>query len=200
MYDYFYQQWGTFSGVPAVSSTIYGNLHTFINSYGAVYQENPGSYLDGSKPVTMSFTTSWLNMAGLQGYQRAFFFFLLGNYMSPHKLQLGIAYDYNSAITQTSLISPTNYNPPFGSGSSQSPFGQQSPFGGPGSVEQWRVFLAQQRCQAFQITLTELYDPSYGNLAGAGLTLSGINVMAGFKRPYRTIGSGSSIGGGANRG
>ena len=78
MYDYFFQQWGTFAGVPAISSTLYQNLHTFINSSGAVYQESPGIYLDGSNPVKMKFTTSWINLAGLQGYQRAYFFYMLG--------------------------------------------------------------------------------------------------------------------------
>lgn len=36
MYDYYYSQWGTFVNVPAISSCIFQNLHTFINSYGAV--------------------------------------------------------------------------------------------------------------------------------------------------------------------
>jgi hypothetical protein len=200
MYDYYYEQWGTFSGVTATSSTVFQGLHTFINSFGQVYQESPGVYLDGSEPVNMSFTTSWLNLAGLQGYQRAYFFYLLGSYITPHKLQLGIAYDYNPNVVQVSTISPSNYSSPFGSGTSQDPFGQGTPFGGSGTVEQWRVFLAQQRCQSLQITLTESYDASNGVPAGAGLTLSGINLIAAFKSPFRPIGSGSSVGGGVNRG
>jgi hypothetical protein len=200
MYDYYYQQWGTFSGVPAVSSTIYQGAHAFINASGQTYLESPGTYLDGSTPVLMSFTTSWLNLAGLQGYQRAFFFYLLGTYISPHKIQLGIAYDYNPAVKQISMIAPTNYSTAFGSGLSQSPMGQGSPFGGPSSVEQWRIFLAQQRCQSFQITMQEAYDPSLGVPAGAGFTLSGINIVAGLKKGFRPGSVGHSVGGGTNRG
>ena len=63
MYDYFYQQWGTFVGVPAISSTLYQNLHTFLNNVGDVYQETPGTYLDGSNPVKMSLQQSWINLS-----------------------------------------------------------------------------------------------------------------------------------------
>jgi len=204
MYDYFYSQWGTFVGAPGISSCIFQGLHTFLNSFGEVYQENTGSYLDGANPVLLGLTTSWLNLAGLQGYQRAFFFYLLGQYLTPHKLQLSIAYDYNPSPTQSSLISPTNYSQPYGGANpnpgdgtdSQDPYGQGTPYGGESAVENWRVFLTKQRCQSFQITLQEIYDPSFGVSAGAGLTLSGINLVWGYKKGFRPIGSAHSIGGG----
>ena len=66
MFDYYYSQWATFIGVPAISSTLFQGFHTYINSFGQVYQESPGTYLDGSRPVLMSFTTSWINTAGLR--------------------------------------------------------------------------------------------------------------------------------------
>jgi hypothetical protein len=205
MYDYFYGQWGTFVGVPAISACIYEGLHTFINSFGAAYQESPDLYLDGSNPVLMSFITSWFNLAGLQGYQRAYFFYLLGQYLTPHKLQLGIAYNYNPAVTQSTLISPDNFSSGFGDAPAQSPFGQQTPMGGGssdglGAVERWRVFLAQQRCQAFQLILQEVYDPSFGIPAGAGLTLSGINLVTGMNRGFRPTSAGHTVGGGSNTG
>lgn len=204
MYDYFYQQWGTFTGVPAISSCIYQDLHTFLNQFGAVYQESPGLYVDGSNPVLISFTMSWLSLAGLQGYQRAFWFYLLGKYLTPHKLQVTIAYDFNPSPTQASLISPINYSTPFGGADpnpgngtdSQDPFGQGDPFGGPTDVEQWRVFLTKQRCQSIQLSLQEIYDPTFGVPAGAGLTLSGIKLTYAGKQSFRPMPSRQSIGGG----
>lgn len=197
MYDYYFQQWGVFVGVPAISSTLYQDMHTFVNSEGVVYQETPGLYLDGSNPVTWKFTTSWVNLAGLQGYQRAFFFYMLGQYITPHFLQVSVAYDYNSAPTQTTLISPTNYSLPYGV---SSPYGQEDLYGGPGDVEQWRVFFAQQRCQAIQLTIQEVYDPSLGVPAGAGLTMSGLNLLISTIRPFRAQPAAQSAGGGVNGG
>lgn len=144
----------------------------------------------------MSFTTSWLNLAGLQGYQRAWAMFILGQYYTPHKLQIGVAYNYNSSIEQSTLISPTNF-----SSSSASPFGDEpAPFGASNAVESWRVFFARQRCSSIQISFNEIYDSTYGVPSGAGLTLSGINVVVALKKGWRTISNAHSAGGGNNRG
>lgn len=200
MYDYYFQQWGTFNNIPAISSTLYQGLHTYLNKLGQVFQETPDQYLDNSNPVLLSFTTSWLNLAGLQGYQRAFFFYLLGEYFSPHKLQCLIAYDYNPAPIQGTLIMPTNFAPTYGgpeSNGQNTVYGNGTPYGGPSAVEDWRVFLDKQRCTAFQITVQEVYDASLGVTAGAGLTLSGINLVHAIKKGYRPISAAHSAGGGS---
>lgn len=198
MYDYYYQQWGTFSGVPAISSTLYQGLHTYINAQGQAYQESPGSYLDGSNPVLVSFTTGWLNLAGLQGYILAHWFYLLGKYLSPHKLMCSVAYDYNPGPSQGTLVAPTNFAPTYGGAESNGQYtvyGQDSPYGGGGNVENARVFLDRHRCSAFQINIQEVYDPSFGVMAGAGLTLSGINLVYAAKSGWRPISAAHDFGG-----
>lgn len=207
MYDYYYEQWGTFVGVPAISSCIYQGFHTCLDSYNRIFQESPGFYMDGTNPVLMQLTTAWFNLSGLQGYQRAFFFYLLGQYLSPHKLAVSIAYNYNPSPQQMSLIAPINYSnvlggptPNPGDGTdSESPLGQTEFYGSSttdGAVEQWRVFLTKQRCQAFQISLQEIYDSTFGVPAGQGLTLSGINLIYGSKQKFRPQAARTSIGGG----
>ena len=196
MYDYYYNQWGTFINVNAVSSTIYQGLHTYISSFGGASQETPGFYLDNGNPVLMSFTTGWFNLGGLQGYQLADRMFLLGEYFTPHKLQLGIAYNYNPSIYQSTIISPTNF-----SSNTASPFGDEpAPFGAPDDVESWRIFFAKKRCSSIQLTLNEIYDPSFGIAAGEGLSLSGINMVIGVKAGWRPQSAQHSAGGGQNRG
>lgn len=205
MFDYYYNQWGTFVGVPAISSCVFQSLHTFLNSFGQVYQESPGSYLDGSNPVLLGLTSAWFNLAGLQGYERAFFFYLLGEYFTPFKLLCSIAYDYNPAPSQASLIAPTNYSSVYGGPTPnpgdgtdpQSPYGQGI-YGGEGNVLDWRVFLTRQRCQSFQISLQEVYDASFGVPPGEGLTLSGINLIYGAKQRFRPQPARHSIGGGTS--
>lgn len=194
MYDYFYDQWSTFTGVPAVSSCIFQEMHTFINSYGATYQEAVDHYLDGSNPVLMSFKTGPLRLGDLQGYQRAYFFYLLGNYISPHKLMVSMNYDYDTSPSHSVLISPTNYSTPYGSGLSQSPYGQGNPYGGPKSAENWRIFLERQRCMAFGIQVQEIFDSSFGTAPGAGLTLSGINIVMAVKKGFRPQSAAHSVG------
>lgn len=191
MYDYFEKQWGTFTGVAAISSTLYESLHTYINQYGEVLQENPGSYLDGSRPVDIFLTTSWFNLAGLQGLERAYFFYLIGTYYSPHTLTVSIAYDYNPSASQQVIITPDNFSPVYGD---DTIYGGGNPYGGPSSLEQWRIFFEKQKIQSFQISIKEQYDSSMGAPAGAGLTLSGLDIIVGLKKAYTTISAANSIG------
>jgi hypothetical protein len=192
MYDYFYGQWGTFTGIPAVSSTLYQGLHTYLNEFGTVRQETPGKYLDGTSPVLLRFTTSWLNLAGLQGFQRLYYMYILGAYKTPHKLNIQWAYDYNDSPSQTVQVVPDNYSNPYGDESLYG--GGPETYGGPGDVEWWRVFVNQQKCTAVRMTLTETYDPSYGVPAGQGLTISGLNFVVGMKKGYPVLRPSRSVG------
>jgi len=105
----------------------------------------------------------------------------MGLYLSPHRLQISVAYDYASSYTDRTILTPNNFAPAYGI---NSPYGIGNPYGGPSSLEQWRIFFTQQRCQAFQIQIQEIYDPSFGVKAGAGLTLSGLNLVVGVKKGF----------------
>lgn len=190
-YNYFVGQWCSYTGIPGISSTIYNGLHTYLNKYGLIFQETPGKYLDGSNPVLMSFKTGWMNLAGLQGYERAYYFYLLGDFITPHEVQIQIAYDYATSPSQEVLIIPDNYTYSYGDDSS---FGSVDYYGGSGNNEHWRVFFEQQRCQAFQITFSEVFDGSYNTIPGEGLNVSGINMVFGIKKGYAPILSKNSIG------
>jgi hypothetical protein len=193
LYDYFVGQWGQFEGISPVASTLYQNLHTTADIYGNVNQETPGIYLDGANPVLMSFTTSWLQLAGLRGYQRAYWFYFLGTYLSPHKLQIQIAYDYNNSPIQSDLFQPSQSPMPYNSDPFYGGDGT-APYGGVSNIEQARVFLQRQRCKAFQLSIQEVFDPTYGTVAGPGLTLSGLNCTVGVKKSYSPIQSKEQIG------
>jgi hypothetical protein len=143
----------------------------------------------------MSFKTSWLNVAGLRGYLRAYWFYLLGTFLSPHKLQVELAYDYNPSAIQSDLITPTNWSPNYGS--TEDPYygsDGSTAYGGPGSIEQWRIFLQRQRCRAFQISIQEVFDPTYGTVAGPGLTLSGLSCILGVKKAWAPSNQNNQIG------
>lgn len=198
MYDYFYNKWGTFIGIKGATATIYQGLETVItapltvsppntNPYvlpPQVFQETPGLYLDGSLPVLISFQTGWLSMAGLQGYERLYQMLFLGNYISPFKLNVSLAYNNIPSSLQLAVVTPLSAGPLFGL--APGPYGSQSPFGGNPTPFKARVFPDKQKCESFQITVQESYDPNKGPVAGAGLTLSGIQCLVGVKKGSRT--------------
>ena len=191
LYDYYYAQWGTFSNIPGISSVLYDSLHTYLASSGIVRQETPNEYLDGSQPVLMSFTTAWLKLTNLQGFQRAYFIYLLGKFLSPHTLQVSVSYDYEQGSDKSVTISPDNSYNTWGD---DTLWGNAGPWGGTHQIEQWRVFLDRQKCQSIQLTVQERYSPSSGVTPGAGVSLSGINVVFGAKGNYPSINPSKSVG------
>ena len=167
VYDYYYEKWDTISPVSAVSSVIFSGLHTFLDVSGKVWRETPGVYVDGTNSVNMSFMSPWYNLAGLQGYERAYYFYLLGTYLSGHSLSIQIYYDYSETVAQTILYMAN----------------------GSTSLEQVRFFLKRQKCESFKISVTEI-----DSVSGAGLTLSGINLIVGIKKAYKPIRGAQSVG------
>lgn len=169
MYDYFYKKWATFSNPAGVSDCIFQGQHTYIASDGTVYQESPGVYYDGTAtPVLWSFQTAWIKLAGLQGYQRAYFLYILATYISSHKLTVSLYTNFSTTPDSTVTITPDSSK----------------------SLENERVFFKNQRCQAFSIQIQEV---STGTL-GAGCSVSGLNLIAGIKGPFRTISAAQSSG------
>lgn len=191
VYDFFFNQWCTFNNIYAISSTLYQGYQTYLNEYGAVFQETPGIYLDGSQPVLMSLTTGWINIAGLQGYERFYQMYLLGTYYTPFNLNISLAYDYNQSAVQQTLITPNNYTPAWGG---DSVWGSDTAWGGPGNVFEARLFPQKQKCESFQVTVQEIFDSTYSNNSGAGLSLSGLNLIIGMKKGYRTQSAAKSFG------
>ena len=191
MFDYYYQQWGSFSNIDAISATLYKGADTYLNSLGAIFQETPNYYLDGSEPVLISFTTSWVSLAGIQGLERFYFMYLLGTYYSPFKLNVQIAYDYNESYSQNVVVQPDNFNLPWGD---EALWGSGAGWGGNTNVLEARIFPSQQKCETFKMTVIEQFDPSFGVSPGQGLSISGLNVIVGAKRSFRTNKAGQSFG------
>lgn len=191
IYDYFYNQWGTFTNIRAISSTLYQGFQTYLNEFGQVYQELPGTYLDGSIPVLLSFTTSWITLAGIQGLERFYFANLLGTYFTPCKLNVEMAYNYNPSPTQSVIVSPDNFAANYGD---EAQWGSGGPWGGPGNILSARIFPEKQKCQSFQVTVQEIYDNSLGVSPGQGVSLSGLLLTVGAKRGFRTQSAAKSFG------
>lgn len=190
MYDYLYQQWGTFTNTPAISATLYQGLHTYLNKYGQIVEETPGIYYDISTPVLLSFTTNYIQLQGLSGYQRLWEIQMIGSYITPHLLNTQLGYNFG-ALSEQAVIEPVNGTGVYGS---DQLYGQTSPYGGLNMPEQWRVQQSTQVCQSFQISISEVYDPSMGIAAGAGFTLSSLTCVIGILRGYRPLPAATSAG------
>lgn len=192
VYDYYQQQWGTFSNIQSISACLFNGKHTYLTQQGMVNQELPGTYKDGAgTPVLISFITPWINVAGLQGFERFYFMYLLGTYYTPFKLDVKLAYDYNPSASHNVIVTPDNFVEPWGG---EAVWGSGGAWGGPGNPFEARIFPEQQKCQSFQVSIQEVFDSSMGQAAGQGLALSGLNLVIGGKKGYRTQKASRSFG------
>lgn len=185
MYDYYFDRWGYFKNINAISSTIYEQAHTILTAQGIVRQETPGQYLDGSLPVLMDFETAWISAAGFQALERVVELFIIGQYKTPHKLDVQVSFDFEDSPTQQDTIMPVNYAGDWGVVPNF--WGQGQPWGGVGSIEQFRIFFERQKVQSIKIKVQELFDPTLGAPAGEGLTISGLNFTIGVKKTRPTL-------------
>jgi hypothetical protein len=158
VWDYFLSQWSSFSypyGTHGAAAVVNG-VWSFITAAGQVYQETPGTYSDNGAVISTSFTTSWLQLASLQGFQRVYKLLVLGDYYSAHTLVVQFAVDFDPTIVQTDVVTAA-------------------------SPEQFRFFMSRQKCQAMQVTITD--NPA---VAGRSMSISGLTFEVGVKGgPFR---------------
>lgn len=159
MYDYQFNEWSVFPGINAVDGGVYQDLHAWVDAGGIVRQQTLGGFTDDGAYIPMKLKTAWVQLAGLQGFKRIWQLLFIGDWISSHRLQVDLAYDFDGTIVQqtdTVVLSTT-----------------QRPL-------QFRVQCKVQQCQAIQITITEL-PPVDGTAYGEGLTLSAVLLDVGLK-------------------
>jgi len=184
VYDYLFQQWSTFTGHAAVDAVLFEREFTYVNQFGVAMQEDDSVFTDAGAFIPLRLHTSWLSLAGLQGFQRAYHFLLLGEYKSPHQLLVKVAYDFNDSFTQENYIDATELCdfPAYGDDDT---YGETDPYGGEYPQYQFRVNLERQKCQAIKVSLEDVQSTDIGE----GFNISNICIRAGVKQGTNKLGS-----------
>ena len=188
VYDYLFQQWSTFTNIAATDACVFQNQYTYVRADGKVLQETPGVFADDGATIQLKLSTSWLSFAQLQGYQRAYGMWILGEYLGNHHLYADISYDFVDIIAQTDDIdAKTLLN--VGAYGEDSPYGAGTPYGGENPLYMWGINFKRQKCSAVKITLYDV-QPS----PNEGLSLSVLSFDVGAKKglnrlaPWKTFG------------
>lgn len=197
VWDYYQKQWSVFTGINAVSSVLFQGLFTYLQQYQAsqkavVAQETPGIYSDLGKPIAINLSLGWLSFSGFQGYQRLYKIYLKGQYLSPHILNVSLAYDFNPGVLQTARIN-SNYLASSAFGMDNFTYGAGSPYGGSYPNEQNRINPKVQKCQSIQISIAESMDPQNAAALGAGSILEAIGCVIGAKLTYPKLPASRSV-------
>lgn len=141
VYDYFMNQWSTFTNHTGKDSVIWNGTYTYLRTDAKVWKETPGTYTDNATEIVLKATTAWIKVMDMQGFQRAQRFEILGNYYSAHILTVKVATDYKQTY-DTTLTANT------------------ATFVGADNVYQFRGHIPIQKCEAIRFQM-------YGTATGA---------------------------------
>jgi hypothetical protein len=178
VYSYIYNRWSVFTNHGGIGAGLWkGESYFYVTQSGQARVENKSVKLDDGIYYPMTIKTGWLKPSStLQGYQRVRHAFFSGDYLSAHKLRVQIAYDYEEFFSQSSSFDATTVVGPetYGAGN----YGDDTTYGGLASgVEQFRISLNKQKCQAILFQIDDVQNGSYGE----GYTLSEILLAIGLK-------------------
>lgn len=190
VYNTYYDQWSTFTNHQAESALVSGGLFYHLKSDGTVNKETPGLYRDNLTKIKMGIETSWLAIAGVQGFQRIYYIELLGEYQSRHKARLKLAYDYQNVYNETAYFDATTVmaSETFG----EDDFGDETPFGSSQPDRyQFRIKPRQQKCEAIKLFIEDLDEEALG---GQSVSMIAVTLTVGLKSGANRLGDSQSIG------
>ena len=200
IYNYFLEMWYTYEDHRGNSSCLVGNDYHIATFKDKVYKQvNTTASFDGAM-VPIKLTTGWLSFAGVQGFQRVYRMLLLGEYRSPHKLQIKVAYNYDDVWYEEKIIDVAGYTQWYSYGGPTT--GTQDKYGDPSSEDasghtaiayggkdntqyQIRLNFQKQKCESIKIQITEIEGSNpAGNSesAGPGFNLANLSFIVGVKK------------------
>lgn len=185
VYDYYYDSWSVYTNQPAVSATSWNGEYVYLKDSGITLKEVVGSYSDDGVAIKTKIETSWISVAGLQGFQRLYSIMLLGNYVGSHTLKATLSYDFRDYSTESFTIIPSQVviGSVFGS---VSPYGSEATFGSGTGVYQFEIKPANQKCSSFKLTIEDLFPDSTGT---GGFTINSVSSTIGVKRGMNKLNS-----------
>lgn len=160
VYDYLLNQWTTW---PATALTIYDATdwdgdYVFWEQTGKIMKEGV-NFIDQTALFTVNqydlvIETAWIKRESLlQGCQRIWWVYILGDYKSIHDLQVEVCYDYIDTVAETFTFDVT------------AAVGADAPY-------QFRFMPARQRCQAIKFKISDpVQSPPYESFSLSALEL-----------------------------
>ncbi len=185
VYDYYFRQWSVFTGIRAIDSVVWKGTYAVLRDTGQVWLEDARVSKDAGVSYRMRVGTGWLAINSVVGLQRIYRFAFLGEYKSPHRLRIGIAYDFSDATTHYATFDPDD-------GLSISRYGDSSPYGGEDDDDPPEVYggvnaayrfschLQRQKCQAIRFIIEELTSAATEGSQEA-FNITAIGLQAGVK-------------------
>lgn len=162
VFDYERGQWDVFTPYDATDALVWNGVYVRTDGTN-IFREDETLYQDAGVSYSWGLKTSWLKVAGVQGYQRAYRALFLGSYASPASVNLKVYTDYEATEVESKTAAFD--------GTTQ-----------PGTVFQARHHLKNQQCQSVAFEM---------EISGTGKTiaLTNMTLEVGLKRGPKKLNS-----------
>jgi hypothetical protein len=179
VYDLYFQQWYTFTNIPAIDSAVWQGKYVFLKSTAEIWRETKGQYLDVDVPIISTYVLALLQFGQVQGFQRIFKINLLGDNRGTHGLKIEVGYDYRDFYEERWIVYPDTVL-------FDSVWGDDSVWGEAGTlwggnydgVYQFQIRPRQQRCQALRLKVQDFFGSGSGT---AGFAFSNVTAEVGIE-------------------
>jgi hypothetical protein len=167
VYDYYVEQWVSWTNCDAVSAVIWVNsvfpelVIARASVAAAIWVQAPAATSDVGAFIGVKLTTANISFAGLAGYQRAFGVWILGTFVSAHTLSVEVAYDDSATYQPTpALFAPLSSD----------------------GLYSYRVDFARQRTTSIRLRITTVNNGTTGLSARFSSLLFKVGSMPGANR------------------
>jgi hypothetical protein len=166
VYNYFFGTWSVFKNQTTVDTDLWaGSPCSIIEN--TPFREDNSSFHDDGVYYSMKFTSPWLKINLVQGYQRCYKLWIIGDYKSPHTLKCRVYTDYDdSQYDDYDLVYDSSQSPQY----------------------QFQISLPRQKVESIKF---EIYDTDQSG-SGESFDLSNIQAEVGVKSGGYKLGSSKS--------
>ena len=195
VYDYFFDQWSTFTNYEAVDCDIFNDKFVLLRSTGYALQEDSTSfadgYADGNSHIPLVLETANFSLAGLNGFQRVYRAHILGEYKGTHNTVVSFAYDYSPVYTDSATFDGYTVIGQYAYGET-GPYGETNGdvYGGDYVPFQFRIHLKQQKCTAIRMKIEDTQNEPFNE----GFNISGLTLQVGIKPSTYKLPDNKSLG------
>jgi hypothetical protein len=190
VYDYYFQQWSTFTNHFAVDSILWRRNFVYLRSDGFAFSQTAREYTDNGTHIPLKLRTGYIKLSQLQGFQRVKGAAILGEFKGTHKLLVRAHYDYNDTFTDSYVVEPAEVfaSNLWGSGYT---WGSDDVWGGRYSPYHFVIpTLTQQKCQSIAFSIQDTQESS----PNEGYSITGLTLEVGTKRGLNKVPYANKIG------
>ena len=169
LYDYFMNQWSTFTNHTGYSATLYRGKYVYARTDGLIFKENATTFLDNATAYALSATTAWIKASGPQNFERIRLVSMLGaaTGFAGHGIQVLPVYNFDSTTQLlTSAYSFTSLN------------------------YQYRAWLPLQKCDSIQFIINEITT----GVSGESITFTDLGIEIGLKKGLHKLPANRTVG------